>query len=228
MSRPPERRLKPAPVPAAGCPSACRNPPGAGAMPCPGIQGDVVNRNVEGGPKWLADCGAARADGGSSGPPGPPYEEEASNHSPVPWLKTVVLNGVRKGVALITSGVGREDERWAGNGPLPSEASKGIQVTSKPGSRLHPGMNLGVTRLLPRWCPAYRQHELGPGSRAEPVKAGPGTAASVAGGERETSKRRIREELSTEAGHAGGLARSSREASACRSGGGAKGRGRLG
>ena len=52
------------------------------------------------------------------------YEEEASNHSPVPWLKTVVLNGVRKGVTLITSGAGREDERWAGNGPLPSEASK--------------------------------------------------------------------------------------------------------
>src|SRR6266849_10111707 len=81
---------------------------------------------------------------------------------------------------LITSGVGREDERWAGNGPLPSEASKSIQMTSKPGSRLHPGRNLGVTRLLPRWCPAYRQHELGPGSRAEPVKACPGTAASLA------------------------------------------------
>jgi hypothetical protein len=73
-----------------------------------------VNRNARGGSKWLADRGAARADGGSSGPPGPPYEEEASNHSPVPWLKTVVLNGVRKGVTLITSGVGREDERWAG------------------------------------------------------------------------------------------------------------------
>ena len=84
-------------------------------------------------------------------------------------------------------------------------------------------MNLGVTRLLPRWCPAYRQHELGPGSRVEPVKACPDTAASLAGGERETSKRRIREELSTVAGHAGGLARSSCEASAYRSGGGAKG-----
>ena len=72
-----------------------------------------MNRSARGGPKWLADRGAARADGGSSGPPGPPYEEEASNHSPVPWLKTVVLNGVRKGVTLITSGVGREDERWA-------------------------------------------------------------------------------------------------------------------
>jgi hypothetical protein len=83
-----------------------------------------VNRSAGGGPEWPADCGAARADGGSSGPPGPPCEEGASNHSPVPWLKTVVLNGVRKGVTLIMSGVGREDERWAGNGPLPSEASK--------------------------------------------------------------------------------------------------------
>src|SRR5258708_12084268 len=86
-------------------------------MPCQGIQGDVVNRSARGGPKWLADRGPARADGGSSGPPGPPYEEEASNHSPVPWLKTVVLNGVRKGVTLITSGVGREDERWAWESP---------------------------------------------------------------------------------------------------------------
>jgi len=67
-------------------------------MPCQGIKGDVVNRNAGGESKWLADCGAARADGGSSGPPGSPYEEGAPNHSPVPWLKTVVLNGVRKGV----------------------------------------------------------------------------------------------------------------------------------
>jgi hypothetical protein len=33
-----------------------------------------------------------------SGPPEPPYEEEASNHPPGLWLKTVVLNGVGKGV----------------------------------------------------------------------------------------------------------------------------------
>lgn len=66
-------------------------------MPNEGIKGDVVNRNAGSGSKGLVDCGAARADGGSSGPPESPYEEEASNHSPVPWLKTVVLNGVRKG-----------------------------------------------------------------------------------------------------------------------------------
>jgi hypothetical protein len=39
--------------------------------------------------------------------------EGASNHLPGPWLKTVVLNGVGKGVALIASGVDRKDERWA-------------------------------------------------------------------------------------------------------------------
>jgi hypothetical protein len=84
----------------------------------------LVNRNARGGSKWFADRGAAREDGGSSGPPGPPYEEEASNRSPVPWLKTVVLNGVRKGVA-------RSRQVWAEKmsdglevGPLPSEASK--------------------------------------------------------------------------------------------------------
>jgi hypothetical protein len=38
--------------------------------------------------------------------------EEASNHLPGPWLKTVVLNGVGKGVAKTASGVDRKDERW--------------------------------------------------------------------------------------------------------------------
>ena len=45
--------------------------------------------------------------------------------------------------------------------PLPSEASKMCQATSKPGPRLCPGISLGDIRLLPRWCPAYRQHESG-------------------------------------------------------------------
>jgi hypothetical protein len=62
----------------------------------------------------------------------------------------------------------------------------------------------------------------------ERVKASPDTAAvpSAAGGRSPSG--RIREELSTVAGRAGGLARSSCEASAYRSGCGAKGRGRLG
>jgi hypothetical protein len=36
---------------------------------------------------------------------------------------------------------------------------------------------LGDIRLPPRWCPAYRQHEPGPGSRTERVKACPDTDA---------------------------------------------------
>ena len=86
-----------------------------------------MNRNARGESERLADRGAARADGGGSGPPGPPYEEEASNHSPVPWLKTVVLSGVRKGVTLITSGVGREDERWAGK---QSSADRSVEMNT--------------------------------------------------------------------------------------------------
>jgi hypothetical protein len=38
--------------------------------------------------------------------------EETSNHLPGPWLKTVVLNGVGKGAAMIASDMDRKDERW--------------------------------------------------------------------------------------------------------------------
>ena len=51
------------------------------------------------------------------------------------------------------------------------DVSKASQVTSKPGSGFNLGMDLGDIRLLPRWCPAYRQHEPGPGSCVEHVKA---------------------------------------------------------
>ena len=83
---------------------------------------------------------------------------------------------------------------WAGKmsdglkGPLSSEASKAIK-RHRNRVGLRPGMNLGVTRLLPRWCPAYRQQEFGPGSRVELVKARLDTATSLTGGEREISKR---------------------------------------
>jgi hypothetical protein len=118
------------------------------------------------------------------------------------------------------------DGLWS---PLPAEASKANQMTSKPEFGLCSGMSLGVTRLLPRWCPAYRQHESGPGSRTEHVKARLDMAAERKCAARgRTPSGRIRKELSTVAGRAGGLARSSWEASAYRSGGGAKGRGRPG
>src|SRR5450756_2072969 len=34
-------------------------------------------------------------------------------------------------------------------------------VTSKPGRTSSPGMSLAVTRLLARWCPAWRRREPG-------------------------------------------------------------------
>ena len=62
----------------------------------------------------------------------------------------------------------------------------------------------------------------------EHVKADPETAAGGSAARGRIPSGRIREEQSTVAGRAGGLARSSWEASAYRSGGGAKGRGRPG
>ena len=46
FQHPPERRLKPAPPPAAGSTGACRNPPGRGTMPSEGIQGDELGAYV--------------------------------------------------------------------------------------------------------------------------------------------------------------------------------------
>lgn len=62
----------------------------------------------------------------------------------------------------------------------------------------------------------------------ERVKASPDTAAAPSAARGRAPSGRNREEQSTVAGRAGGLARSSWEAPAYRSGGGAKGRGRLG
>ena len=45
--------------------------------------------------------------------------------------------------------------------PLPFEASKLGQKASKPGPSRCPGISPGDIRLLPRRCPAYRQHESG-------------------------------------------------------------------
>jgi hypothetical protein len=89
-------------------------------------------------------------------------------------------------------------------------------------------MNLGDIRLLPRWCPAYRQHEPGPGSRAERVKAYPDTVRRVTGGERKNSKRRNPRGVEYRCGDAGGPARSSGEPPAYRSGSGSEGVGSFG
>src|SRR4051812_39394305 len=107
------------------------------------------------------------------------------------------------------------------------DVSKLSQVTSEPRPEVSLGMNLGDIRLLPRWCPAYRQHEPGPGSRTERVKACPDTVRLVTG-ERESSKRRNPQGAEYRCGDAGGLARSSCDPPAYRSGWGSEGAGSSG
>ena len=86
------------------------------------------------------------------------------------------------------------------------DVSKPSQMTSEPGPAHCPGMSLGDIRLLPRRCPAYRQHDPDPGSRVEHVKARtklrnphPRTWGVVEARGR-TPSGRIREGLSTVAG----------------------------
>ena len=177
---------------------------------------------VDGGP---AECGAVEVME-VVWPSGAALRGEASNRPQVHWLKTVVLNVVGKGAA-------RSRQVWVGkmsDGRKSSavDVSKAGKTTSKLGSLLCPGMSLGGTRLLPRRRPAYRQHEPDRGASMERVKACPDTAAVPSAARGRSPSGRIREEPSTVAGHAGGPARSSCEARAYRSVGGAKGRGRLG
>jgi hypothetical protein len=150
---------------------------------------------------------------------------EVLNHPQLRWLKTVVVSVVGKVVA-------RSRQVWVGemsDGHCVSSAvdvSKVSKTMSKPGSLPCPGRSWGVTRLLPRRHPAYRQHEPDRGASMERVKAHPETAADGLVARGRTPSGRIREGQSTVAGCAGGLARSSCEARAYRSVGGAKGRGR--
>jgi hypothetical protein len=92
-------------------------------------------------------------------------------------------------------------------------------MRSKPGLLGWPGMSLGDTRVLPRWSPAWRWRELGPGSGVERVNLSSRACgrpverlwpAVVRG--RESSKRLNREGLSTDAGHRGGPPRGSDDA----------------
>ena len=115
-----------------------------------------------------------------------------------------------------------------GRKPSAVDVSKTVEMASEPGLHHGPGISPGVTRLLPGRCPAYRQHDPSPGFRMEHVKVRPDTAVGLPVARGRTPSGENRKEQSTVAGCAGGLARSSCEASACRSGGGAKGRGRLG
>jgi hypothetical protein len=105
------------------------------------------------------------------------------------------------------------------------DVSKLSQTTSKPRPEVSLGMSLGDIRLLPRWCPAYRQHEPGPGSRMERVKARPILSAGLPVARGRTPSGGNREEQSTEAWRAGGPARSSCDPPAYRSGSGSEGAG---
>ena len=175
-----------------------------------------------GGP---ADCGAVE-EMEVVWPSGIALRGEVLNRPHLHWLKTVVENVVGKGATRLRQvRIGKMSD---GRKSSAVDVSKTVQTTSKPGSHHSPGMSLGVTRLLPRRRPAYRQHDPDQGSSTERVKASPEKAAGRPVARGRTPSGRIREEQSTVAGRAGGLARSSCEASAYRSGCGAKGRGRLG
>ena len=90
-------------------------------------------------------------------------------------------------------------------------------------------MSLGDIRLPPRWCPAYRQHEPGPGSRTERVKACPDTdARGVSGARGRAPSGGIREEQSTDAGTLADPPVVAVIRLRIAVGGGAKGRGRSG
>jgi hypothetical protein len=172
-----------------------------------------------------ADCGAVEVME-VVWPSGVALRGEASNRPQVHWLKTVVLNVVGKGAA-------RSRQVWVGkmsDGRKSSavDVSKVVRRCRNQGRPIVLGSVWGLPDVLPRRHPAYRQHDPDRGASMERVKASPDTAAVPSAARGRSPSGRIREELSTVAGHAGGLARSSCEASAYRSGCGAKGRGRLG
>jgi hypothetical protein len=174
---------------------------------------------VDGGP---ADCGAVE-EIEVVWPSRTALRGEVLNRPQVHWLKTVVLSVVGKVAA-------RSRQVWVGemsDGRKSSavDVSKCSKMASKPRPPICLGMSLGVTRSLPRRRPVYRQHEPDQGSSMERVKVHPETAAGRPAARGRTPSGRIREEQSTVAGCAGGLARSSCEPPAYRSGGGAKGRG---
>ena len=177
---------------------------------------------LDGGP---AECGAVEVME-AGWPSGAALRGEASNRPQVHWLKTVVLNVVGKGAAR--SRQVRVGKMSDGRKSSAVDVSKTVQTMSKPGLHHEPGRSLGGARVLPRRRPAYRQHDPDRGASTEHVKASPDTAAVPSAARGRPPSGRIREEPSTVAGRAGGPARSSREAPADRSGGGAKGRGRLG
>jgi len=78
------------------------------------------------------------------------------------------------------------------------------KVTSKPGGSRYPGISAGATCLLPAWRPALRWRQSG-------IRHAHGTWEPVASMRRERSKWKPHKDLSTDARHRGGMARSSCE-----------------
>ncbi len=91
------------------------------------------------------------------------------------------------------------------------DASLLDKAASKPGVTFWPGMSLADTRLLARWCPAWRRREPGLRLSCGTWESAPRYGRAFKGGERENPKRLKRKGLSTVAGRAGGPARSSGE-----------------
>ena len=189
----------------------------------------VVNANaggrtevVDGGP---AECGAVEVME-VVWPSGAALRGEASNRPQVHWLKTVVLNVVGKGAA-------GPRQVWVGkmsDGQESSavDVSKVVRRCRNQGRPIVLGSAWGSPVLPPRRHPAYRQHDPDRGASMERVKASPDTAAVPSAARGRPPSGGNREEPSTVAGRAGGPARSSCEARAERSVGGAKGRGHPG
>ena len=109
---------------------------------------------------------------------------------------------------------GGDQEDVALNAPVAGpagDASLLDKVASEPGVTFWPGMSLAETRLLARWCPAWRRREPGLRLSCGTWESAPRYCLPGEGGERETPKRLKREGLSTDPGSAGGPARSSGE-----------------
>src|ERR1700690_2269546 len=96
------------------------------------------------------------------------------------------------------------------------------KAASKPGVSFWPGMSLADTRLLARWCPAWRRREPDLRLSCGTWECAPRYRPAWLGS-REFPKRLKREGQSTVAGRAGGPVRSSGDVPAWCGGGGAKG-----
>ena len=113
--------------------------------------------------------------------------------------------------ALKEKGTARPCQVWIGktNASEPLMMCRKRKMTSKPGGSRYPGISSGENLLTARAAS---------GMKVASVRFGRvhGTWEPVASMLREPSKRKTRKDLSTDARHRGGMARSSEEAGQCR------------